>query len=375
MKSDGNYSGLLLGHDPSQDEEQKTQAQLDDERQPSVMQHAKSAYDDEDDDAPAIEQRIEHKGVIVSGATHASSKPKLEASSAFAEEMHQRQAAEKAAREKKQQEEEAKAAEAAAKREKELEQKLVEAQELDDETIREGFKQQVFEENQEKLYPDARPVTSEVEDELWKRRAEEGQQIAGRAKLGDVYDDELSKAIIIASAFGGVGLLFTLIGIITGSGQIWLERTFIIIGIVAFIAAISWLTYSANRAKHHAVPSNLANQFKLATAIPGVIFRIPFITAARMIPIAGPFVGPFIGCAIAASIHYTYINHYDVYVSILDTLISEAIFAVLYIAIYFSSPSSAGDGAASTALTFGFTLIGYLLGDILSMKIAEKSKK
>ena len=149
-------SGLLTGPEPDYEEE-KTAGQLDDERQTSIMARARSAYDEEIDETPAIERQLQHDGVIMENQ-HPSAKPKLEASASFATEMHQIQAAERAAREKQRQKEEAEEAKRAARREKELELKLKYAQELDPEVIAEDLKEQTFLENQKKLYPDAKPV-------------------------------------------------------------------------------------------------------------------------------------------------------------------------------------------------------------------------
>ena len=95
MTSVKHSSGLLTGPEPNYEEE-KTAGQLDDERQTSIMARARSAYDDEIDETPAIERQLQHDGVIMENQ-HPSAKPKLEASASFATEMHQIQAAERAA--------------------------------------------------------------------------------------------------------------------------------------------------------------------------------------------------------------------------------------------------------------------------------------
>ena len=376
MQESSKYSGLLTGPDPTQKEEHKTLGQLEDERESSAMTHAKSnfdSYDDEDDGAPAIEQRVKHEGIMIGGDSHTNTKPKLQASSAFAEEMHKRSAAEKEARERARRMEEAKAEIEAEKKEKELEAKLEKAQEMDPETIKEEFKEQAYQENKEKLYPDARPFTSDIEEKLWERRAENGEQIAPRAKLETALDSELSNAILVACAFQILGFILTVVASLIGDINIWLARILMIIGLTSVGGGIIWLTNEANRAKHREIPSDQWRQFKLATAIPGVLIRTLFITGACMVPVAGKYVGPFLGCAIAASLHYMYINRFGVEVSIFDTLCSFLLFLIIY-GLSFLRPTSI-DSAPSLIINAGFMLIGFLLGDILAMRIALLTKK
>ena len=366
-------SGLLTGPEPDYEEE-KTAGQLDDERQTSIMARARSAYDEEIDETPAIERQLQHDGVIMENQ-HPSAKPKLEASASFATEMHQIQAAERAAREKQRQKEEAEEAKRAARREKELELKLKYAQELDPEVIAEDLKEQTFLENQKKLYPDAKPVASDTDQRIWEKGKDDGTQIAGQARLESVFNSELHRSILFAIAADAVGFAFTLVGLLLNNpADIFLKRIFLIIGICAFIFVIGYLTINANKTRHREVPSDQARLFMLATAIPGVIARIPLMTAAAaFIPIVGKILGPAIGCAIGASFHYAYLNHFSIRVSPKDTLINTFVFVIVYGLSLVSA--QAISGSPSGLIDMALMLFGFFFGDLLAMRLAYISSK
>ena len=146
-------SGMLTGDGPILSRNPKTVGELEDERETTLEQHANKSFDDEDDGIPAVEQRQQFHGVMITPSTQ-SSKPKLEVNPEFAAEMHAREEKEKAEREKKRQAAEAEEKKRAERREKELAAKLEEGQELDPDEIREQAKAENYEKNQKKLYHD-----------------------------------------------------------------------------------------------------------------------------------------------------------------------------------------------------------------------------
>jgi hypothetical protein len=97
--------------------------------------------------------------------------------------------------------EEEKKQRAAEKREKEIKAELEEAQELDPEVIAEELKEKNYEENQKKLYPDAKPAASDTEQRIFEKDEGTGNQIAGRAKLEFVFNSKLHRAINFAILF------------------------------------------------------------------------------------------------------------------------------------------------------------------------------
>ncbi len=371
--SDINHrSGMLTGDGPILDRSPKTVGELEDERETTLEQHANKSFDDEDDGIPAVEQRQQFHGVMISPSTQ-SSKPKLEVNPEFAAEMHAREAKEKAEREKKRQAAEAEEKKRAEEHEKEIATKLEHALELDPDEIREQTKEENYKQNQAKLYPDAVPVANDIEQKVFEKDEGTGNQIAGRAKLEFVFDEKLKNDIIIAGSLSFVGFIFTLIGIITTRAGIWLERIFLLIGIATFITSIILLSKSANKKKHREIPSEQAFSFFLATVIPFIVMRIPFIIAGRLFPIAGHLVGPAIGCAIASSFHYAYLNHYGITASVKHTLINFAVFVVIYVAALIGTAqdfSSVGNYINVLAV-----IGGYLFGDLLAMRLAWKTSK
>lgn len=334
-------------------------------------QHASRSYDDEDDGIPAIEHRQEYSGLMINNQH--STKPKLEINPEFAAEMHAREAKEKAEREKKRQAAEAEEQKHKEEHEKEIAAKLEHALELDPEEIKDQAKEENFRQNQTKLYPDARPAANDVEQVVFKKDEGTGYQIAGRARLEFVFDEKLKNDILIAGTLSFVGYIFTLIGIMTTGAGIWLERIFLLIGIATFVASIILLSKSANKTKHREIPSEQANSFMFATVIPFAIFRIPFIIAGRLFPIAGHLVGPAIGCAIASSFHYAYLNRYDITASIKHVFINFVAFIIIYATVLAGSAqqfSSVGDYIDVLAVIGGF-----LFGDLLAMRLAWKSNR
>ena len=366
-------SGMLTGDGPILGRQQKTVGQLQDERETTVDEHKSRAYDDEDDGVSSIEQRQEFKGIIID-ASSTTAKPKLEVNEDFAAEIHAREAKERAEREKKLKAEEEEKRKAEEKREKELQAELEEAQELDPEVIAEKLKEKNYEENQEKLYPDAKPAASDADQRIFEKDEGTGNQIAGRAKLEFVFDEKTHRAINLAIVFDLIGLAFTAAGIMVDAYSLFLERIFIIIGIIVMAFSIIWLHVNIHSTRHHEVPSEVSRRFVYATVIPFVIMRIPFVTACSLVPIVGHIVGPLIGCMFASSLHYWFINSHGVTVTTKDTIINSFCFYAIY-ALIVSTYSSINTTTPAGFIDIGIMLLGVFFGDYFAMILAYKSHK
>ena len=354
-------SGFLSGPEPTEEDE-KTEAQLNDERRPASMRASSTMLElAEDDETPAIEQKASNQEII--GDSGVSRKPILEASSAFESEMKERQRQENIEREKRRKAEEEAEKKAAAEREAEIQKKLEEtSHSLDPEEIKEKLKQENFDKNQEKLYPDA----DGVEDKIWHERTDKGNQIAGRAKLGDVYDTNLQNAIITAAMFEVIGTIFAIIGYLFNNT---LTVIFYLIAVATIGFAAFWLFKNANKSKHKDVPSEQKKQFTYTTLIPGMMVRILFIALISQVPMTGTLVGVVAGTAIGASIHYSFLNRYNIWVSLKDTAINTLVFLVAFAAIEFSS----GDKMAIVMVVVA--LVEFFLGDRFAMLMAYRTNK
>lgn len=358
-------SGFLSGPEPNEEDE-KTEAQLIDERRPASMRASSTMLElAEDDETPAIEQKASNQEII--GDSGIGRKPILEASSAFESEMKERQRQENIEREKRRKAEEAQERREAAKREAEIQKKLEEASHsLDPEEIKEELKEENFSKNQEKLYPDAKPIADGVEEKIWRDRTDKGSQIAGRAKLEAVYDTSLQNAIITAAVFEIIGVLFAVIGYLFKNN---LSGIFYFIAVAAIGFSTIWLFTNANKSKHGQVPSEQKKQFTYATIIPGMTIRLLLIMLISMVPLTGSLVGVVAGTAIGASLHYSFLNRYNIWVSLKDTIVNTLIFIVAFAAVTLSS----GDRFAIVQVTIA--LLEFFLGDRFAMLMAYRTNK
>lgn len=358
-------SGFLSGPEPTEKEE-KTEAQLIDERRPASMRASSTMFElAEDDETPAIEQKAAKQDIISDSG--ASRKPILEASSDFEAEMKERQRQENIEREKRRRAEEEAEKKAAAEREAEIQKKLEEtSHSLDPEVIQEELKAENFDKNQEKLYPDAKPVADGVEEKIWQNRTDKGDQIAGRAKLEHVYDTNLQNAIVTAALLEAIGVAFAVIAFLFDS-VISIIFYAIAVGSIGFAAF--WLFRNANKSKHKDVPSEQKKQFAYATLIPGLTIRLLFIALISEVPITGTLIGVVAGAAIGASIHYSFLNRYNIWVSLKDTFINTLIFIIIYAAAQFSSNNF-------MAIVFiVVALVEFFLGDRFAMLMAYRTNK
>ena len=371
---------LLTGPEPEEIEE-KTAAELEDEKLPAAMAVSSSLYDlAETDDRPAIEQRAA-KGVIFAQTNDTSEKDAAKNTSSrnfnidadFATEMHAREAKEKAEREKEQKAAEAEENKKRAERKKLVAEKLQESQTLDEEELKEEIAEEISEDNADKLYPDAKSITQEVEDELWRNRAEKGAQIAGRGKIEDIENTELTKNVAISFAIQIISSIIAICGVIIGvNAKIGLLLC--AVGAIAIALTTIDLCLVANKTKRHIIPSNQQRQFSIATYIPGALLRLVLIAMFMKIPLVGGLVGPIAGVAIAASIHYSFLNRYKIYVSIRNTIINTLIYIVFYGLIMIVSLQDIND-AGMNIIIYGLSVIEFFLGDRAAMQLALYTNK
>lgn len=369
-------TGFLSGDEP-QEIEEKTEAQKIDERRPAAMATSKSMYDfAENGDTPAIEQRIDTQNII--GEKNEASQPKFEIDSKFAQEMKEREAKERAERAEREKERKEQDEKTRKKRQNEIEEKLKQPQTLDEEESRRELTEETARNNLGKLYPDAKPLHSDVEDELWRRRTDNGRKASERAKIESTYDTNLSKAI-------SVSLLMQIPGIVIIASAFFGQPKGIIlpilyiVGIAAIIASTIILIGQANKCKNRTIPSDQHAKFTLATTIPGFILRLLFITLFSSIPLTGSLIGYIAGSAIGASIHYQVINRYNVSVSITNTVLNTTVFIVMMSFILLPSiiaPNLFNLGVSiMSTIAIIINIVMFFLGDYVAMRLALYTNK
>ena len=378
-------SGFLSGLEPEEIKE-KTTAELEDEKRPSTMAVSASMFDlAETDDRPAIEQKVA-KGVIfaqntdnseIKAAASAGSGAKdFHIDAAFAAEMHERTAKEKAERAKKQQEAEAAAAKMRAERKQEIAEKLQEAQSLDPDEIKKDNLEEQRAENLDKLYPDPIPEQSDVEEALWQKRKEKGAQIAGRAKLDSVYDSELHKGIITTSIFGILGLALQLVSDYTGSFFPTFIRVILFVAsMIAYIYGYQCLRKVSKKYRNKKIPSDQESTFTLASLLPFMALRtvIMGVFGGLPIPIVGGIIGTLLGVMIGSSLHYTFLDKFQIEASDKIVILNTSLYifiAVLPNIIQYMNSSSTG----STEMLNGFSWLIqaaiFLIGERVAAKFA-----
>ena len=364
-------SGFLTGTEP-QEEEKKTAAQINDERVPEAMRQSGELSDryNGDDDRPAIERTIQHNEVQTAEHTGRNFAIDLD----FEQEMHERTRKERAERKAKQEAADKKEQQERKERKEEIATELAKTQTLDDEELRDKIKAEIAESNETKLYPDAKSFSSDVEDEIWRKRTDKNSQIAGRAKIEDVQNDDIQKAITYSFIMEAIGVLSILIAFF-GRLSTNLQTILYFVGAMAAMISGVLLFINGNKAKHHQVPSSQSAQFSAAAIAPGYILRNIFILIFSQIPITGSLIGVIVGAAVGASIHYSFLNRYGIYVSIKDTLIMTAIYTI---ATTMSLLFSSGGDSITLGVGMVFYIVGiieYLLGDRAAMLLALYTNK
>lgn len=382
----GHKSGFLSGPEPEEIEE-KTAAEINDAKRPEAMSVSSSMFDlAETDDRPAIEQQA-NKGVLFRDNESEEKSAKgqstgggnaLKVDADFAAEMHARDAKEKAEREKRREEAEKAAKTKKAEREQKIAERLKGTQTLDEDDLKDQLKEEIAAENREQLYPDAKPITADVETELWKERTDQGKQIAERAKIVDVHNTNLDRAIKISIVLSVIGSILAALAAISNLKNS-IAVTFYVASVVIIAAAFILLLAEANRAKKHQISSDQHTQFMLATLIPGVTMRVLIIALVAQIPMTGGFVCAVAGAAVGGSIHYAILNRFGIAVSVKDTLINTALYFVVLCFQYLpsiDSPGAFSSGNESFQIIWlCLYLVEYFLGDQAAMRLALFSNK
>ena len=356
--------GYLSGDEPEEIEE-KTEAQLNEERQASFLAASDEMFAAaETDDTPAIERtNIHHDSTIIE--SH-DSRPSFKIDQEFESEMKAREATEKKERDKRRQEAEKKERKQQTEHQQKIQEKLQESKSLDPDEIREQLKDETYRENLDKIYPDAKPLHDDVDEAIWQERRNKGENIDKPAKLESVYDTELQKHIYMTIPFEIVGVVFGVIAFL--SSGILSTLSYIVTAITVVIS-VKLLFISAKHSKHHEVPSDQHRQFAYATVIPGMVIRLLLIAALSMLPLTGRYVCAVAGAAIGASIHYTFLNNFRIYVSLRDTIINTVVFAIIFTFYELSS----GDSLALIWIIVG--VIEFFFGDRFAMLVAYRTNK
>ncbi|MCR5572734.1 MAG: hypothetical protein K6F57_03085 [Candidatus Saccharibacteria bacterium] len=334
---------LLTGPEP-EDAEQKTAAQLEDEKRPSAMALSSKMYDEaEAGDRPSIEQRFEQKEVKTS--THTGKDFAIDKD--FETAMHEREKAEHDARMKARAQAAEEQKREQEKRDQEISEKIQEAQSLDPEELREEQLEIEHAANLKKLYPDPVKTESDVEDALWRKRTDKGAQIAGRAKLDAVYDSELHRGIVTATIFGFLGLGLQLVSDYAGSFfPNFIRIILFATSIVAYVYSYQCLRKVSKKYRNKKIPSDQENAFTLASLLPFMALRtvIMGIFSGLPIPIVGGIIGALLGVMIGSSLHYTFLYKFQIEASdkivLLNTLLYVFIAILPSIIQYMNSRSS-----------------------------------
>ena len=303
-------SGFLSGAGP-QEEEKETTAQINDRRNPEAMRQSSelSRHYNETDDRPAIEQTFNRNEV--KAAKHTGKNFAID--SEFERAMHERERAERQAREaKRKKQAEAEKVQAQAKADKVAED-IKHSQSLDPEQLKAQNLEEQRAANLQKLYPDPLPEQSDIEEELWRQRKDKGTQIAGRAKLEDVYDSELHQSIKNSAIISILGLFISL-PIIEPIGyiQAYIKLILSLGGSAAMFFSFILLRNATMKYRNKTIPNIQADSFKLATLIPFIFLRLFIISIFSQLPIVGGFVGVLAGVFIGSSLHYTFLNKFNI---------------------------------------------------------------
>ena len=376
-------TGFLSGDEP-QEIEEKTEAQKIDERRPAAMAASRSMFEAaENDDTPAIEQKIANQDII--GEHKEDNQPKFEIDSFFEQEMKTRMAEERTARAKREEAQKEQAKQVARIRKEAVKKELEHAQTLDEEELRDKIAEETSRSNLQKLYPDAKPLTTDVEDELWRQRTGNGRKASERAKIESVYDANLSKTITLSFVMQLVGVIIlasTLFGQLKGL----IAALIHLAGIAVIFSSAVLLALQCEKCKNRTIPFDQRTKFTLATVIPGLALRFICIDIFAKVPITGPYICYIAGAAVGASVHYQITNRYKIYVSITNTAINTLAYAIvclLELLPLFTATSTSGAGipiASSAFAALGiFSIVinvaEFFLGDLAAVRLALLTNK
>ena len=367
----------LTGDEPTVESDQAA-SRADDERTTAAMSVSQRMFDQaETDDTPAIE-RVYHaqEGVATHNIEHvhgsAGAHPAFQIDANFAADIKRRNAAEQAARTQERKLAEQKAAQSRARRKKRIAQKLAETQSLDPKEIEAQLLAETRSKNDHQLYPDAKPIASEVEQAIWEKRKNKGAQIAGRARLFYVQNANLEMLLRIALILQIVCLaIFLLLSIISATVAKVTDWSIAYVLIALAVAATIALLYVAGESSDdRQIPSDLKNEYLLASLLPGLILRLIFITyIAKMLAII-PFIsvlGAFVGAIIGGALHYSFINGYGIFTGTLTSFINTFIYT-----IYIVTPIviSTYNGQSITSYIFIVYIALFFVGDRIAGVLA-----
>ncbi len=367
----------LIGDEPTTESDQAA-PRADDERTTAAMSVSRRMFDQaETDDTPAIE-RVYHaqEGVVTHNIEHAhgsaGAHPAFQIDANFAADIKRRNAAEQAARTQERKLAEQKAAQSRARRKKRIAQKLAETQSLDPKEIEAQLLAETRSKNDHQLYPDAKPIASEVEQAIWEKRKNKGAQIAGRARLFYVQNANLEMLLRIALILQIVCLaIFLLLSIISATVAKVTDWSIAYVLIALAVAATIALLYVAGESSDdRQIPSDLKNEYLLASLLPGLILRLIFITyIAKMLAII-PFIsvlGAFVGAIIGGALHYSFINGYGIFTGTLTSFINTFIYTIYIVTPIVISTYS---GQPITSYIFIVYIALFFVGDRIAGVLA-----
>ena len=363
-------TGYLSGPEPEENEK-KTTAQLEDEKRPSSITISTNMYNDaEIGDHPSIEQHFKQNEIRATAHTGKY----FTIDENFKEAIHQR--------EKIEHEERMKARAKAAKEEQERQQIrnqeiaeiIQESQTLDPKEIKDEQAKTARTENLEKLYPDPIPTTNDVEDALWRKRTDKGAQIAGRAKLDDIYDSKLHSSIIQSFIFGFLGL-----GLQTVSEyckSIFPPALITVASLASYIAYIySFSSLSKGSQKYHKskIPFDQEGTFTLATIFPFMALRIIIMNIFGNLPLIGGIIGTLLGVLIGSSLHYSYLYRFQIKADNKTILLNTSFYifiGVLPDIIAFLSSRSSGSMEMAYVYSWATQIGIFYIGESFAAKLA-----
>ena len=372
---------LLTGNEPIEEEE-KTEAQISEEGSPDTLAESASLFDAaEYDETPAIERSIKHHGVVVENT---SDRPTFNIDPKFEQEIKEREAAERKEREQKREEAERKAKAESKRREEKIERELKKSQTLDPEEIREKLAEENRKANENKLYPDAKPVASEIENAI----IEKGGGLKGsRGSLVSVFDEKLAKAIQLAIGCQLAAVVFFFATqFIPHKENTELLHNILLAGVILLLAVSIFLIASGgNHTRHKDIPADQRSSFLLSTVIPGLAVRLAIITTLQILmaqfsTAISTILGAIVGAGIGASIHYSFLNDYNIPVSGTISFINCIVYIGYYItimapAILMSINGGASDlgNSLSAMYSTGIAIAGFFIADYMAMRLARKT--
>lgn len=363
-------TSYLSGPEPEEDEK-KTTAQLEDEKQPSSITISTNMYNDaEIGDHPSIEQHFKQNEIRATAHTGKN----FTIDENFKEAIHQREKIEHEERMKARAEAAKEEQERRQIRNQEIAEIIQESQTLDPKEIKDEQAKTTRTKNLEKLYPDPIPEQSDVEEELWQRRKDKGAQIAGRAKLEDVYDSELHSGILKSFGFQIIGLGLLALPSLEDTFSPWyIKLLFYAGGAVACFYSYYILKQVSKRYLNKKLPSDQENAFTLATILPFMALRIAITSIFTSVPFLGGILGTIICVFIGSGLHYSFLAKYHIPAS--KEIVAINVLAYVFILlipslISFITNPSGGATEMLIVVSWAVQIAIFFIGDRLAAKMA-----